>query len=122
MTSEILRLLVENAPFLVVITYSILLLLLFLSSAFRHNFSDSHKHNTLNSWIRYMGSFVVISAVVIALAQVAGNKEINYAVVTTMLTIAFGGKVAQKHVENKNIISEVTITEEEVSEKIEETS
>lgn len=94
---------VSNAPFFIIVAYCFLLMLLFVSSTFRSRFADAHREKSLNSWIRYMGTFVILSAIVIAIAQVAGNKEVNFPLVTTMLGIAFGGKVAQKHIENKDL-------------------
>ena len=91
---------IQNAPFFIIIAYYILLIGLFVSKTFRNGFAEAHKEKSLHSWTRYLGTFVVFSAIVICLSQVAGGREVNVVLITTMLTIAFGGKVIQKQTEN----------------------
>ncbi len=99
---------VQIAPFLVVGLYTLFLLFMVFNANFRKNLEDAHKESKYStySWTRYASSFLILSAVVIIFAQILGNKEINFTLVSMMITIAMGGKlVHSKNADGSSIFS-----------------
>lgn len=77
---------------------------------------ESHKEKSEYSWTRVMGSVIVFSAVVIAMAQsihALNGEEVSITLVISMLGIAIGGKVAQKRNEKGELETTVETKKKE---------
>lgn len=99
---------VKYAPFIVVGLYTLFLIFMIFNANFRKNLGDAHKESKYStfSWTRYASSFLILSAVVIMFAQILGNKEVNFALISLMLTVAMGGKlVHSKNADGTSIFS-----------------
>lgn len=99
---------VKYAPFIIVGLYTLFLLFMVFNANFRKNLQDAHKETKFSSysWTRYASSFLILSAVVIIFAQVLGQSEVNFPLVSLMLTVAMGGKlVHSKNADGTSILS-----------------
>jgi len=99
---------VKYAPFIIVGLYTLFLIFMVFNANFRKNLQDAHKESNFSSysWTRYASSFLILSAVVIIFAQVLGQSEVNFPLVSLMLTVAMGGKlVHSKNADGSSILS-----------------
>jgi len=88
------------SPFIVITLYVIGIVAMLLYTNGRNTFFEAHKESSDYSWTRVAGTFLISSAIVIAFAQILGNKEPNIALISSMIAVAIGGKVVQKRAEN----------------------
>lgn len=109
--------LILYSPFIIISLYLLGIVSMMLYSNGRNTFFEAHKETSNYSWTRVAGTFLISSAIVLAFAQVLGGKEPNLALITAMITVAVGGKVAQKRVENSDsLFKSNEILEEDISE------
>lgn len=61
----------------------------------------SSESKTRASWVRWVSSFVIVCAIVLAFYQISKTGEAQEMLIISMITIAVGGKVTQKVIEKK---------------------
>lgn len=88
------------SPFIIISLYVVGIVVLMLHTKTRNTIFEAHKESSDYSWTRVAGTFLISSAIVIAFAQILGNKEPNIVLISSMLAVAMGGKVVQKRAEN----------------------
>ncbi len=96
-----MEVIIKYSPIILIGIYLITILItLIKSNQIRGKVVEAHREDSPYSWTRMMGTFLVVSAVIIAFVQLLMGEEMNITLISAMLTIAFGGKIIQKKNEN----------------------
>lgn len=92
----------EFVPMVIVMSYILFVGFLFLFKDFRNILFESHKEvgdSSKYSWTRVMGTLIISSSIIVIFYQMLSGAELSYGLITSMISISMGGKVAQKRVE-----------------------
>ncbi|BAV39244.1 hypothetical protein BPT24_119 [Tenacibaculum phage pT24] len=118
---EVVEFIKQHIHYILVLGYFVYLMVIFRSKELRKNFLQAHKEKSEYSWTRFMGTFIVTTAMVIALTSLLMGKEANVTLISLMLATAFGGKVLQKRTENGESIFTFTKNKKDNTEDDENT-